>query len=166
MLKRRQPSVNRARTMQMTPVTTEVKTLPVQRGGFDLENMSDVTLFKEVQFTPVTSTEEALKRLGHDAKKFLEVINDGLESEARRSAVSDPSIPWLQENDEGEKSEFAGTLADSKAVNGLVLNLAKSVFGYAKDASADVRRAAKDSAFEMIKSTPAIVEGLKKNAAA
>jgi hypothetical protein len=154
----------KAKAINMNP--TESKTIPVQRSVFDLDTMTDVTLFKEVEFTPAMTTEEALKRVGNDAKKFLSIINEGLESETRRSAVNDPSIPWLQENDEGEKSAFAGTPADSKAVNGLVLNLAKSVFGYTKEASPETKKAAKQSAMDMITSNDAIREGLKKNAAA
>lgn len=151
----------------MTPSTDgNEKTLPVQRSVFDLDTMTDVTLFKEVIFTPATSTEDALARVGRDAKKFLAIINEGLESEARRSAVLDSSIPWLMEDDEGEKTPFAGTPADSKAVNGLVLNLAKSVFGYTKESSKDQKKASKEAAMAMITNTPAIREGLKKNAAA
>jgi hypothetical protein len=156
----------RAKANQMNPTEATSKTIPIQKTLFDLDTMSEVTLFKEVEFTPVTTTEEALKRLGHDAKKFLAVINDGLETETARAARSDSSIPWLSENDEGEKVAFAGTPADSKAVNGLVLNLAKSVFGYTKESEPEAKRAAKQSAIDMITSNEAIREGLKKNAAA
>lgn len=147
----------------MTP--TNGNKLRTQRSLFDLDSMSDVSLFKEIEFQPVTTAEEALNRVGHDKAKFLAVINEGLQSHALEAARNDNSIPWMQENDEGEASAFAGTPADSKAVNGLVLNLAKSVFGYSKDATPDQKRAAKQSALDMVKATPAIVEGLKKNAA-
>ena len=152
----------------MTPTeqANGAKTLTPTKTLFDLDTMSDVTLFKSVEFTPVTSTKEALERLQNNAEKFLKVINDGLESEAARAAKEDNSIPWMVENDEGESVAFEGTPADSKAVNGLVLNLAKSVFGYTKESSKDEKRTAKESALQMVKNTPAIVEGLKKNAAA
>ena len=151
----------------MTPSTAnEPKVLNVTRTIFNLDTMEEVLLNKDVTFSPVTTTAEALSRLGGNAEKFLAVINEGLESEARRSAVGDSNIPWLQENEEGEKSQFEGTPADSKAVNGLVLTLAKTIFGYTKDATKDKKRSAKDQAFEMIKSTEAIRNGLKENAAA
>lgn len=141
------------------------KMLPLQSGVFDLDTMSDVTLYKDVPFTPVETLEEARQRLGNDAKRLLAVINDGLESETRKAAKTDDSIPWYSLNDENEKEVFTGTPADSKAVNGLVLNLAKSVFGYTKTASIEEKRTAKDAALQMIKATDAIREGLKKNAA-
>lgn len=148
----------------MTPTTN--KTITVQRTVFDLDTMSDVLLIKEVAFSPVTNAQEALHRLGNDSSKLLAVINEGLEAEARRSAVSDNSIPYVQEDEEGNKTPFAGTPADSKAVNSLVLTLAKTIFGYSKDSSPDQKRASKDKAFEMIKANEAIRAGLKENAAA
>lgn len=150
----------------MTPTASEAKTIPLQSTVFNLDTMEDVLLFKEVSFAPVTSTKEALERLGNDAAKFLAVINEGLESETRRAAKGDSSIPWLTEDEEGNRSEFVGTPADSKAVNSLVLTLAKTIFGYSKDADADKKRAAKQNAFEMIKTNDAIRAGLKQNAAA
>lgn len=167
-LKSGQTRHNRAKESKMNPadVSNGSKTITIQKTLFDLDTMSEVTLQKDVEFTPAQSTEEALHRVGKDAKRFLAVINEGLEAETARQAKADPSIPWLQENDEGEKAAWTGTPADTKAVNGLVLNLAKSVFGYVKDATPETKRAAKDSAMEMVKNTPAIVEGLKKNAAA
>ena len=145
---------------------SEAKVEKVTSTVFDLDSMADVTLFKTIEFTPVTNTKDALERLGNDAAKFLQVINDGLRSHVRESAKSDPNIPWSQEDEEGNVTEFAGTPADTKAVNSLVLTLAKTIFGYTKDASADVKRGAKEKAFEMIRTTEQIKNGLKENAAA
>ena len=144
----------------------ETQTLKVQRTIFDLDTMEEVTLVKAVNFEPVGSTQEALVRLGNNANKFLEVINRGLKSEEQASAVSNPSIPWQIEDEDGELSTFEGTPADNKQVNALVLGLAKTVFGYSKDAGTDKKREAKASAIEMIRSNDQIREGLKKNAAA
>lgn len=152
----------------MTPSEAKktVKMAPLTRTLFDLDSMADVTLQKEVpDFEPVTTAQEAMHRLGNDTAKFLQVINDGLMGHLRDSVKDNNDIPWQVADDEGNLAVFAGTPADSKAVNGLVLNLAKSVFGYTKESTPDEKRAAKDSALEMIKATPKIVEGLKKNAA-
>ena len=169
MPKRDQPRFNRAKakqmTQQMTP-TSGTKTETVRSTIFDLDSMSEVTLIKTVEFEPVKTTAEALARVGNDAAKFLEMVNSGLRDHVRESAKSDSNIPWLQENEEGETVEFAGTPADSKAVNSLVLTLAKTIFGYSKDSTADQKRKAKDSAMTMIASNEAIRAGLKENAAA
>lgn len=150
----------------MTPNVSEEKTIPIQKQLFDLSTMTNVTCFKEVQFRPVSTTQEALERLGHDAKRLITVINEGLEGEAARTARADSTIPWMVENDEEEKVPFEGIPADQKAVNGLVLNLAKSVFGYKKESTPEEKSLAKQKALDMIKNTDAIREGLKENAAA
>lgn len=153
----------------MNPMTDKktVKMAPLTRTLFDLDSMSDVTLVKPVpDFEPVSTPQEAMARLGNDSVKLLQVINDGLMGHLRDSVKDDPNIPWNTEDEEtGELTLFTGTPADSKAVNGLVLNLAKSVFGYTKDSTPVEKKAAKEAAMEMVKSTPKIVEGLKKNAA-
>lgn len=160
---RDQPRFNRAKGNKMTPTTA--KTEKVTSTVFDLDTMSEVTLIKNVAFAPVSNSAEALARVGNDAGKFLAIINDGLRQHVRESAKSDNSIPWLQENDEGETTEFAGTPADSKAVNSLVLTLAKTIFGYSKDADLKAKQAAKENAMKMIASNEAIRNGLKENAA-
>lgn len=140
--------------------------LTAQRTVFALETMEEVTLVKKTEFVPVETAKDALDRLGNDPKKFLEVINDGLATITRKSLVSDNSIAWQQEDEAGKLTPFSGTVADAKMVNSLQLNLAKTVFGYSKDLDIVAKRAAKDSALEMIRTTPAIVAGLQKNAAA
>jgi hypothetical protein len=45
------------------------------------------------------------------------------------------------------------------------LTLAKTVFGFSKSMSREEKSTAKDSALEMIKTTPAIKAGLQKSAA-
>jgi hypothetical protein len=147
----------------MNPTTKQEK---VTSSIFDLDSMSDVTLFKNLEFSPVNSTQEALSAVGGDAKKFLAIINEGLRQHVRESAKSDSTIPWMQEQEEGEPTQFTGTPADSKAVNSLVLTLAKTIFGYSKDATSEAKSAAKASAMAMISSNEQIKKGLKENAAA
>lgn len=139
--------------------------LRVQRSVFDLDNFEDVTLVKEFQHQEVESVNEALQRVGNNQEKLLAIINEGLKAEARRNEAKNPD-GWRTFNDEGEPNgQFNGTPADSKAVNALVLTLAKTVFGYNKDMNADQKRGAKASAEGMIKNTQAIRDGLKKSAA-
>lgn len=139
--------------------------LRVQRTIFDLDSFAEVTLAKEIDFAPVTSVQDALARLSNDSGKLISIVNEGLRAEARRIAGGDPR-DWRSLNEDGDvNGAFAGTVADPKAVNALVLTLAKTVFGYSQDLSKDQRQAAKDSAMGMIASTPAIKEGLKKSAA-
>lgn len=137
----------------------------VQRTVTDLSTLEDVTLVKEFEYTPVTSTEEALAKLENNAEKLLAVINDGLRAEIRRNIAGMPD-GWHNLTDEGEVGDaFSGQVADSNKVNALVLTLAKTVFGYSKDMTADQKKASKQSAMGMIKSTQAIRDGLAKSAA-
>lgn len=144
---------------------SNVEEIIVQNTIFDLDSMDEVTLKKVVTFKPAANTQEALAMLGNDSAKFLEVINEGLREHARVSAKSDTSTPWKVEDEEGVETVFSGTVADAKTVNGLILNMAKSVFGYAKDMTRDAKKAAKESAMNLIRSTPAIRDGLKVQAA-
>lgn len=137
----------------------------VQRTVLDLDTFEDVTLQKEFDFSPVSNVEEAAARLGNDANKLLKVINDGLLAETRRE-VAKATDGWKVLEDDGTATEdFKGTPANSKIVNGCVLNLAKTVFGFSKDMTPEQKKAAKVQARELVKSTPPILNGLKKSAA-
>lgn len=160
-------------TSNVTPVTDStasavnsegVKKLTRQKGYFDLDTMEDVLLFKQADFKPVSNTEEALSRLGNDASRFLAIVNEGLEAEAGRALMADSSIPFLEQDETGVFTPFAGTTADPATVNPLILNLAK-MFGYPSGQKGPEAKAKKDAAkaqaIELIKNTPAIREGLK-----
>jgi hypothetical protein len=144
-----------------------VKVSDVTDTVFDLDTFAEVTLVKECpDFNEVESWEEALQRLGNDSKRALAAINRGLIADYRQQIADNPELPWHTFTDEGEKNgEFAGTPAEPKAVNSLVLTLAKTVFGYSKDMAKEVKKAAKESAMEMIRTTDAIKAGLRKSAA-
>ena len=159
------------RKHKMTPNEPKVETPRINRNVFDLDSFEDVDLFKLVPFQAASSVEEALKRLGGDSAKLLEAVNDGLLADAKRTAAHDTSIPWMQDvEDESGKvvaEQFAGTVADSKIVNGMILNLAKSVYGYNKAAAAkdkDGKKKAKESAMAFIAGNEVIKNGLKENA--
>lgn len=163
------------RKMNPTEQTTDAK-LPkvptITRTVFDLDSFEDVELLKEVPFTPAATVEEALARVGGDSAKLLEAVNDGLLADAKRVAAHDNSIPWLQdvedENGKIVRENFDGTIADSKVVNGMVLNMAKAVYGYNKAAAAKDKagkQAAKQAAMAFIAGNETIKAGLKENAA-
>lgn len=159
------------RDLEMVGYYMTTKTLTLQRGGFNLDTMSDVTLVKSCEFQPVETTKEALDRLGGDANKFLAIVNEGLAAETRRNLAADSNVAWMEVDEEdGSHSPFAGTLANAKAVSACILNLAKTAFGYAKDMDADkaknreLKRASKDAALEFVKSSPILIAGLKRTA--
>lgn len=147
----------------MSPSTKEV--VKIQKGLFDLDSFQEVTLYKEGEFTPVSSTQEALARVGNDSSKFLALVNEGLRAEYQRDLRSTADGWFTEDEDTNARTPFTGTIANIKAVNSLVLTLAKTVFGYSKDLSSEAKKAAKESAMNMVASTPAIKEGLKKSAA-
>jgi hypothetical protein len=135
-----------------------------QKTGTDLNTFEDVTLIKTGKFVPVTTLEEAKHRVGGDTEKFISIINEGLEQEAGRNLVNDPNVAWQVEDEEGNLTAFSGMLADGKMVGGLILNMAKSIFGYSKDKSPEEKKAAKNAAKDLIKNNDTMKAGLVKNA--
>lgn len=143
----------------------DVKMVRVQRTIFDLASFEEVILAKEVAFTPVESAQDALARLDGDAAKFLGIINEGLQAEARRIAGDSP-VDWHTLTDENKiNGSFEGTMADITKVNALVLTLAKTVFGYNKDLDKTAKAKSKTAAMDMIKGNAAIKSGLAASAA-
>lgn len=145
----------------------ERKVSAIQKSVFDLDTMEEVTLVKTPPpMQEVTSIDELLARVGNDSTKMLKIVNDGLEDEYRKAFAENPEEAWHTFDDEGEPNgEFTGTIAEPKAVNSLILTLAKAVFGFSKEMTKDQKKAAKASAVEMIKTTEAIKDGLRKSAA-
>lgn len=132
---------------------------------FDLNTMDEVTLVREGEFTPVASMEEFLQRLGGDTAKVLEVANKGLVDVAKAELKTSDG-QWLQLDEEtGATSEFTGTQANKKAVNNLVLTLAKTLFGFVKEAGREAKREAKEKALNFIRSNEQIKAGLIATAA-
>lgn len=147
----------------MTPTTTEQ--LKIQKSMLDLDTFEDVLLVKTGTFIPAKDQHEALHRVGNDSAKFLEVINDGLRTEAQR-ALRESNEGWMAEDEDGKTEPFTGIPADRAKVNALVLNMAKTVFGYEKSLSADAKKAAKEQAMTLIKGNDVIKNGLKTSSAA
>jgi hypothetical protein len=146
-----------------TPTAT--KPLEVQRTITDLETFAEVTVTKRRTYTPVASAHEALARLGNDNAKFTRILNEGLMAEERRQLAQDASVTWTQTDEEGNETPFTGVQADNVKVNAFVLGMAKHVYGYNKDLTAEQKAEAKASAVAMIKATPVMFDGMKKNCA-
>ena len=149
-----------------TSASAVPKTFKVQDTVFDLNTMEEVTVFKTGADIVVSSLQEAQNAVGGDHAKLLDVINRGLHAIAMQNVKSDNSIPWQVEDEDGKISEFSGTPAPKKIVNNLVINMAKASFGYFRAKNADEKRASKEKAREFIKTSPALVEGLKAEAEA
>lgn len=141
--------------------------LTVTSSVFDLDTMDEVSLIKIKEFNPAQSAKEAMDRLGGDADLFLKVINEGLATQEKTKLKNDTTLAWSTTDDDGKPNgTFSGTPANAKSVNGLILSLAKNVFGYAKDNPIAEKRAAKESALEMIRGNEQMKNGLKRSAAA
>lgn len=142
--------------------------MKIQRTLFDLDSMEEVTLIKVVtDFTPVTDVNEALAKLGNDNAKLIKIINRGLLDERKKEITKDANFPWqIEDEDSKTLTPFTGTPALQAPVNALVLNLAKTAFGYKKDASREQKQNAKKSAFDFVKNNEQLRNGLKETAAA
>ncbi len=156
----------------MTPsLEPKVKMVPVQKSFFDLDTFTDVTLRKEFAPKPeVTTVAEAAARLGNDTERLMEIINEGLVAEQRREEAANPSGWKVLTEDGTANGDFTGTPADSKIVNALRLNLAKT--SVAPDLGLDWESATKEqkktileATTQLIKDTPIIRNGLKRTAA-
>ena len=137
-----------------------------QKQAFDLSTFEKVTLYKN--FEPCKAPEnihEATQAVGGDTKKLLEIIHKGLISEQAKVVRNDPS-GWMVEDEEDNQIRFQGIVADQKAVNSLVLTLAKTAFQYDKNASLVDRKASKAKAENFVRSNEGLKEGLKISAAA
>ena len=161
----------------MTP--TEISKVRTTKGGIDLESFEDVKLFKDVP-TPAEpkSVQDALTVLGNDHAKLLKIIHSGLVQEAVASARNSDA-GWLKFDENGKETAegFSGTLVSSEILNPVVLNLSrinpvevlrngnKVEITWDEAQDREEKRAVKDATLEMIRSTPRIVEGLKKKMA-
>jgi hypothetical protein len=140
--------------------------IKVQKTALDLSTFTEVTVGKpEIKFSPVTNLHEANARLGNNAEKLIDIINEGLRAEEQRIYRNDPS-GYMMFDDDGKITDkpFSGVLADKTIVNSTILNLAKTVFDYNAVDSPEHRKAAKEKAMEFIKSNEVIRTGLAKNA--
>lgn len=130
---------------------------------FDLASFDDVKLEKDVPVpSKPTTLEEALQACGNDSAKLLDVIHEGLISEALESARGDMS-GWTMDDENGKPVPYTGNYADekkTKAINAAVLNLAK-INGYDKNIGADAKRAIKDRMKQFLRDNPVILGSIQ-----
>jgi hypothetical protein len=164
--------------MTPTPAITPSGNVPLEvtKVVFDLDSKGEVTVRKVGDFTPVENMEQFVQRLNSDAALILKLANKALENYTEDQLSADSNVPWqlVEEDENGNESlsPFSGTLLSpekSKGLNATVINLAKVIFGYAKqmvpgdvNANREAKKAAKQSALNMILSNPAAIEGLRK----
>lgn len=149
----------------------EPRDIRVQKSLTDLSTLEDILLVKPGKFMPVADAAEALARLGGDSNALAEVLNDGLEARAKQELRSTPG-GWhtFKLDADGEPTTevngpFEGQVGDSTKINGLVSQIAKSVYGYEKGLSKEAKAAAKEAACNFIKSNEVIRAELSKTAA-
>lgn len=156
----------------MTPNAVEStpagpKPLKIQNTFFDLNTFDDVLLVKLVPFVAPTSMEAALAAVGNDQAALLQVIVDGLTERVRAQAKAN-SEGWMKTDEDGKPTDtpFDGVLADRADVNKTVNVLARTVYGYDKDASKESKEAAKEKAMALVRGSDDIRNGLKARALA
>jgi hypothetical protein len=133
----------------------------------DLATFEDVTLIKQVPVVPpVVSAEDALHRVGNDHKKFLVILQKGLEQEVA-NAASDSPDGWLVADEDGDPTDqpFTGKAGDSKVVNYAILTIAKIMFDFDEATTRESKREAKRLAAEAIKNDPRMLASLQRRAA-
>lgn len=152
--------------------------LIVTRTGLSAADFQEVTLVKQVAFTPAESLQAALEALGNDQEALLKIINSGLAEKAKDEA-RDNSAAWrtYKLDEQGEivtengvpviNGEFTGSLVDSDKLNMILLPMAKNVKGEngqtlwpekgAKGDTAKMKRDAREKALELIKGNPALM---------
>ncbi len=138
----------------------------LKQSVMDLDTLTEITVAKQFDFTPVTDAASALALLGNDGAKFMEIVNAGLK-DYQRETVRANAEPWhtFVKDETGEDTDvlngpYAGTPVNMELAGPLVLNFAK-MFGFAKTATLEQKRAARAKAWETIKATPAILEALR-----
>jgi hypothetical protein len=156
--------------MSTTQANPAPSTEPIRttKRGIDLSTFEDVTLYKDVPRPHVVdSIQAALAALGNDHNRLMEIVNSGLASAAVENArTSDAG--WLKLDDDGKPTQetFDGQLASNEVVNPTVLLFAKNNFDYDRAETPEAKRAAKQSAKDLIRSMPKVLEGLQKRSAA
>lgn len=138
-----------------------------QKQIFDLLSFDEVLLGKNYSYQQVENASEAFDLLTNDEARIIKVINAGLKAQANDEAYKDAN-GWRLFNDDGKtlNGEFTGQPANIKAVNSMVLTLAKSVYKFRKEMTADEKKAAKEKARTFIKNNDELRQGIMETAAA
>ena len=140
----------------MSPTTATIATKTVTRTVFDLASFDDVKLEKLVAVpAKPTTIEEALTSAGNDTSKLLDLIHEGLVSEAMEAARADVSGFLVAETEDSEEAgkPYTGQFASDEQkdhINKLVLDFAK-MNGFGKSLAKDKKRALKDEARDTLR---------------
>ena len=152
--------------MAAAPVAVAPNTAIVNRKFFNLDTFTSVKVSKSVAIPPeFNSVETAIASFGNDTTKLLAALNRLARVDAKREAKGDPD-GWLVTND-GVTSVYNGVAIDEKKVRKTINDLAISICGMnsARDGgdSADVKKAKRAEAAEMLRSNPKMLAGLKEH---
>lgn len=152
---------------------------PTTKSGIDLASFEDVKLYKPVPLVPaVANVQDALARLGNDHAKLMAIIQTGLQTHATNEARSSDE-GWLKMDENGKETNepFSGSLVSVDILNPVILSLSRINPVIVRRGDQDVeitwddaenrdeKRAVKDATLEMIRTTPKIVDGLKRKMA-
>ena len=133
-----------------------IATKTVTRTVFDLASFDDVKLEKQVAVpAKPTTIEEALASAGNDTSKLLDLIHEGLVSEAMEAARADMSGFLISDPEDAETNgtPYAGQFASDEQkdhINKLVLDFAK-MNGFAKGIAKEKKCALKDEARDTLR---------------
>jgi hypothetical protein len=148
-----------------TNVTSLNPTAKVTRTVFDLTAFDDVKLVKPAVVLPTkpSTLEEALAACGNDSAKLLDVIHEGLVSEAK-SVAYDTIEGFQVVGEDGEAGEpYTGQFADDakgKLINNAILAIAK-INGFDKSLPKERKAALKDKATSFLRDNPAMLASLQ-----
>ena len=164
-------------TTQITPENEapQVELITVRKEVLDLDAKGEVTLVKAAQPpTPITDMADFVQRMNNDAAQILKYANVAFLEYYKDSLESNPDVPWQLADEDSDGNEvlvpWNGTLIHPtrvKSFNLSVMNLAKTLFGYAKKMKQDVdenrtaKKAAKAEAQKFILDNPTSATVLK-----
>ena len=151
--------------------TTNVPIVPkakILQKSIMTPDLDDVLIGRSFSFTPASSPDSVLERVGGDAAKFLEVLNAGLEA-VEMAAARDLQEGWFVLSEDKKLTATPASpksAGDPKAIAALINNFAKVSTPNWSNLNAAEKNAARDVVKDILKSTPAMLDRLKASAGA
>lgn len=134
-----------------------------QKQLFDLDSLQTVTVLKGFTFKPPATLQDAIAMAGGE-ELILSMVKPLLENQAEEKAQSSLD-GWHVLTPEGEMGPlFVGKPANEGKVNQMTNAIAKQAFGLDDATTVEEKQFAKDQAWQLILSTPKLLEALRKNA--
>jgi hypothetical protein len=153
------PNVTPTGTTETAPATTGTKT--TTKTVLDLGSFDKVTLIKNVPLPEKPKTlAEATALVGNNMDRLMELIFQGLSTEAIEKAREDQSNWFVMDGPQKFGAAYTGSFADEAKtdnINLMILNLAKAG-GYNQDLPLAERNRLKDQAKAFIKANPAMIQ--------